>query len=415
MTNKPKVFQKTRVTETGISDYHKLVSRSFKSHYSRLKAKVSYYRNYKNFDEHRFLNDLENTNFISISEDPDERYDYLTTKFPEVVDKHAPLKKKFVRGNQAPFMNKELRKAIYNRSRLKNKFCKNETKENEEIYRKQRNKCVKLRKKSIKLYFSKITQNGIVTNKNFWKVIKPFLTNKGCIDGNEISIVNGDEIISDEKELVKTFNEHYINIVERSCGVKSQNLFQEGTSAHLTDTEKIDIIEKHYESHPSIIEIKNNLKPSHDLNISTFQTNPSEVKKLIMSLDTKKATGVDKIPPKLVKLAADVLATPLSLAINSSIDKGAFPDAAKVASVSLVDKKTDDKNKISNFRPVSVLNTFSKVYEIIIKNHLVSIMNNHFSPYIAAYRENYSCQHVLLRLIEEWRLKLDNDYVVEAL
>ena len=39
-------------------------------------------------------------------------------------------------------------------------------------------------------------------------------------------------------------------------------------------------------------------------------------------------------------------------------------------------------------------------------------MNNHFSPYIAAYRKNYSCQHVLLRLIEEWRLKLDSDYVV---
>ena len=39
-------------------------------------------------------------------------------------------------------------------------------------------------------------------------------------------------------------------------------------------------------------------------------------------------------------------------------------------------------------------------------------MNNHFSPYIAEYRQNYRCQHVLLRLIEEWRLKLDNDYVV---
>ena len=160
---------------------------------------------------------------------------------------------------------------------MKNKFCKNQTKENGEIYKKQRNKCVKLRKKSIKLYFSKTTQNKIVTNKNFWEVIKLFLTSKGCIDGNEISIVNGDEIISDEKELVKTFNEHYINIVERSCEVKSQNLFRDGTSAHLNDTEKIDIIEKHHESHPSIIEIKNNLKPSHELNISTFQTNPSEV------------------------------------------------------------------------------------------------------------------------------------------
>ena len=64
-----------------------------------------------------------------------------------------------------------------------------------------------------------------------------------------------------------------------------------------------------------------------------------------MSLDTKKATGIDKIPPKLVKPAADVLATPLSLAINSSIDKGAFPDAAKVASVSPVAKKLTIKIK----------------------------------------------------------------------
>ena len=63
MTNKPKVFEKTRITETGISDYHKLVSTFFNSHYSRRKPKVSYYRNYKNFDEQRFLNDLENTNF----------------------------------------------------------------------------------------------------------------------------------------------------------------------------------------------------------------------------------------------------------------------------------------------------------------------------------------------------------------
>ena len=64
-----------------------------------------------------------------------------------------------------------------------------------------------------------------------------------------------------------------------------------------------------------------------------------------MSLDTKKATGVDKIPPTLVKLAADVLATPLSLAINSSIEKGAFPDAATVASVPPVDKKLTIKIK----------------------------------------------------------------------
>ena len=236
MTNKPNAFQKTRSTETGLSDYHTLVSTFFKSHYSKLKPKISYYRNYKNFNETRFLEDLENTNLRSISDDPNEKYNFLTTKFQELIDKHAPQKKKFLRGNHAPFMSKELRKAIYTRSRLRNKFCKNPTTENEQIYKKQRNKCVKIRRKSIKSYFNKITQNGVVNNKNFWNIIKPFLTNKGFIDGNEITIVDGDEIISEEKELVKIFNEHYINIVERTCGIKPKTLNQE--NATLANTKK---------------------------------------------------------------------------------------------------------------------------------------------------------------------------------
>ena len=156
-----------------------------------------------------------------------------------------------------------------------------------------------------------------MNNKNFWKVIKPFLTNKGFIDGNEITIVDGDEIISEEKELVKIFNEHYINIVEKTCALKPKILNQENKT--LTNSEKIENIKKQYESHPSIIEIKNNLTYYPKDNNISFLTTLSEVKKLLKNSDTKKATGVDKIPPKLAKLSADALAIPVSLAINSSM------------------------------------------------------------------------------------------------
>ena len=54
MTNKPKVFQKSRSTETGLSDCHNLVSTFFKSHYSKLKPKISYYRSYKNLTSNIF-------------------------------------------------------------------------------------------------------------------------------------------------------------------------------------------------------------------------------------------------------------------------------------------------------------------------------------------------------------------------
>ena len=98
---------------------------------------------------------------------------------------------------------------------------------------------------------------------------------------------------------------------------------------------------------------------------------------------------MDKISPKLVKISDQILSQPLTDAINNSISNGVFPDNAKIASVSPIDKHSDDKNQVSNFRPVSVLNTFSKIYEFVIKSQLNSVLNNIFSPYLVAYRESY--------------------------
>ena len=56
------------------------------------------------------------------SNDPNVNYKSITENFLEATDKHAPLKKKFVRGNQAPLMNREFQQAIYTRTRLKNKI-----------------------------------------------------------------------------------------------------------------------------------------------------------------------------------------------------------------------------------------------------------------------------------------------------
>ena len=109
-----------------------------------------------------------------------------------------------------------------------------------------------------------------------------------------------------------------------------------------------------------------------------------------------------------------------------------FLENAKVASVNPIDKKTDDKNSVLNFRPISVLNCFSKVYENTLKTQLLEKMSNLFSPFISAYRESYNTHayresynthayresynthHVLIRLTEEWRKNLDNNYFIGA-
>ena len=73
-------------------------------------------------------------------------------------------------------MTKELREEIYTRSKLKNKYNKNPTEKNKAIYKQQRNKCVSLRRKEIKMYFNNVEKTGAQTNKDISKLIKPFLT-----------------------------------------------------------------------------------------------------------------------------------------------------------------------------------------------------------------------------------------------
>ena len=92
-----------------------------------------------------------------------------------------------MKGNQAPFMTRNLWKEIYTRTSFRNRFCENRTKENEKLYKKQRNKCVALRRKCIEKYFHNITNTNIVTNKNLWNFIRPFLVNKGFLNSSEIT------------------------------------------------------------------------------------------------------------------------------------------------------------------------------------------------------------------------------------
>ena len=185
---------------------------------------------------------MKSTNLDSSSVDPDENYIFLTNQFLKVVNQYAPLKVKILRGNHASFVDKQLRKEIYKRSKLRNKYCKNPCEQNAALHKTQRNKFVSLCRRCIKDYFTKITKNGIVTNKNFRKTMKSFLINKGKLGNPEFMLQDKGNIVSDESVLVKTFNEHYVNIVEKSSGKKPTNISQE--YGDMSDTEANNLISK---------------------------------------------------------------------------------------------------------------------------------------------------------------------------
>ena len=105
-------------------------------------------------------------------------------------------------------------------------------------------------------------------------------------------------IVSDQSVLVKTFNEHYVNTAEESCGKKSTNISQE--YGDVTDTEAIYLICMIFENHQSLKEIRKNLIESAPPTQSKTQASVSSehVKKLFKNIDQKKSTGIGKIPRK---------------------------------------------------------------------------------------------------------------------
>ena len=251
-----------------------------------------------------------------------------------------------------------------------------------------------------------------MSNKDFWYLVKPFLSNKGGLSDSNITLVKGEKMITDDAELTEVFNDHYVDIVQKSSCKKPSSMAE--NYGIKDDREAVKKILAEHKNHPSVLAIIQN--PNNNFEPFSFkEVENSVVLRLLKEMDGKKSTGEDNIPPKLVSLASAELTAPLTNAINTSIRNSQFPEKGKRASICPLDKGEQDKTVEGNFRSVSVLNAFSKIYEKVIKNQLIPHLDKSLSVFIAAYRERYSTQHVLIRLIEEWRSRLDNDYVVGAI
>ena len=306
LTNKPRSFQKTSVFETGISDHDKLIATLFSAKFTHLAPKKVKYRNYKKFDNYSFLHELERELLKGeMYKSNKDMYSVFTNVFISVVNKHAPLKSRTIRGNQGPFMNRKLSKAIMNRSRMKNRYLKWTSRENFLAYSASKQPCNKLIKETKVDYFKKVTNNSgqsFVSNKSFWNTVKPFLTNKGFMTKDKIVIKNDDKIITDDGEISELFNNHYVNIVEKVSGIPPVALGYPNDQNE--DNQTVKSIINEYSNHPSILRIEKEIPVRQDFDIpkaTVFQIN-----RLIRDINVKKATGPDNIPPRLVKLSANI-------------------------------------------------------------------------------------------------------------
>ena len=116
LTNKPKSFQNSGVMETGVSDHHAFIFPFLKTTFTKMPPNKLQYRNYKKFEVHSFLQDVEQL--------PEKiGYTEWEKDFVKTLNKHAPLKTKVIRGDHKSFATKDLRKVIMKRSALKKDKC----------------------------------------------------------------------------------------------------------------------------------------------------------------------------------------------------------------------------------------------------------------------------------------------------
>ena len=253
----------------------------------------------------------------------------------DTLNLFAPIKKKYARGNQMPFMTKDLSKEMMTRSRLRNKYLKDKTEENRLLYTQQRNKCVSLLRKTKINYYGNLNVKDVTDNKKFWKTVKPFLSDKSKTS-DKIHLNENGELLNSESETAGVLNNFFSNIVKNLKIPEYEN--RDRNFENVKDPVLRAILK--YKNHPSITVIKEKAKNSV---FSFYEVDKDKIKKEINRLNKNKASQKSDIP---IKIIHDNFSNCL-------------------ANITPLHKKGRKDNK-ENYRPVSILPTLSKIFEKIL-------------------------------------------------
>ena len=167
LTNCSRSFQDSQVIESELSDLHKMNITVLKMFFNIFNKK---------FDNSAFREAL-NKELLKYDLSNIE-YDTFQEIIVSLLNIYAPLKKKYLRANHASFVTKELRKAVMQKTGLRNIYLKQCTEATKVAYNQQRDKCASILKKSKRSYFESVDVKFVKDNEKFWKKISPLFSNK---------------------------------------------------------------------------------------------------------------------------------------------------------------------------------------------------------------------------------------------
>lgn len=146
-------------------------------------------------------------------------------------------------------------------------------------------------------------------------------------------------------------------------------------------------------------------------------TNPLEVRSAIKKLKDGKAPGYDEIKTEAVKALADIICYPLSEAINVALNDGSYPNILKLSVITPI-FKSGNYSDPNNYRPISVLPTFAKIFDAILYTRLYGFLINktkQISQNQFGFRKKSSTENAVIEIVENALSAIDNHQLVGGL
>ena len=341
-----------------------------------------------NFDLTRFQTDLLELILHKIVniEDFYKAFDYSHKMILNILNEHYPIKilsKKEIELERKPWITKGILTSTKIKNATYKKFVKSNPKDKSCAlylkFKRYRDLINTLKRKSMKQFHIDYFQKHLNNAKKAWTGINTILHKKKKQKISDVFLNVDGKLVTDQKIVSKLFNNYFVNVADNLA-------------------KKIPKPNTKYQDY---------LKNPNEHSIYLHETTPDEVEKIIGKLDPKKAADIYGISTKLVKDGGIIMTEIITLLFNMSISQGKFPDALKNAKVIPI-HKDDSRLEMSNYRPISLLPTLSKIFEKLMYARLISFFSKHNILYENqfGFQSNMSTEYAVNQVL---------NYIVETL
>lgn len=340
----------TFIIETDLTDHFPIMINIYSDYIVRTNDNKTVTKTVEKFNELLFRDQISKQSWTTVFgsnsvEEAAEEFSYI---MENIVDQSKERKNIVVKENKKlkPWITQAIISSIKTRDKMKKKLLKNYSIEYEQSYKDYRNNLCRIMNKCKYDYFRNQIDNNKNNLKKIYQIISVATDGKQNKKDNIFHIKDNDgNQFTNNTDMANYCNKFFIEI-----GTKMQ--------------EKI--------SKP-----ENKFKIQYNSTSSMFLS-PVSNEELIMhikSLKNNAAPGPDGITSKLIKKFHKFLLEPLKFIINLCFETGRVPKCFKTSIVTPI-HKSDDKAKITNYRPITVINNFSKIFEKCLRDRLYEFYVN---------------------------------------